>query len=153
MASQQNENITELEIILPDDFHHHFRDNEYLNNTVYHAMKRFGRCIVMPNTVPPIRNKTDADNYFIRIMQSYKHNKSEFTYNTHNIFQPLMTLYLTDKTTSQDIIDAKHYGILACKLYPAGATTNSEYGVTNITNIMDVLNTMSENGILLLVHC
>ncbi len=153
MASQQNENITELEIILPDDFHHHFRDNEYLNNTVYHAMKRFGRCIVMPNTVPPIRNKTDADNYFIRIMQSYKHNKSKFTYNTNYMFQPLMTLYLTDKTTSQDIIDAKHYGILACKLYPAGATTNSEYGVTNITNIMDVLNTMSENGILLLVHC
>ena len=145
-------NNDELEIILPDDFHHHFRDNEFLNDTVYHAMKRFGRCIVMPNTIPPIRNKLDADNYFKRITESYIYNKNHNSKN-HNSFQPLMTLYLTDKTTPQDIIDAKQYGILACKLYPAGATTNSEYGVTDITNITNVLQTMSEQEIILLVHC
>lgn len=152
MKSHYSNCVTELEIILPDDFHHHFRDNDFLKDTVYHAMKRFRRCIAMPNTLPPIRNKIDAHNYFIRIMQSHIQNKAKLKDNTNNMFQPLMTLYLTDKTTSQDIIDAKHYGILACKLYPAGATTNSEYGVTNINNILNVLKTMSENGVLLLVH-
>jgi dihydroorotase len=135
-----------IEIILPDDFHHHFRDNDYLNTTVYYAMQRFGRCIAMPNTVPPIRNKEDADNYLKRILNiSKKFRNSEF--------KPLMTIYLTDNTTIGDIIEAKKYGILACKLYPAGATTNSEYGVTNINNIDSVLQTMSDIGMILLIHC
>ena len=135
-----------IEIILPDDFHHHFRDNDYLNTTVYYAMQRFGRCIAMPNTVPPIRNKEDADNYLKRILNiSKKFSNSEF--------KPLMTIYLTDNTTTEDIIEAKKYGILACKLYPAGATTNSESGVTNINNIDSVLQTMSDIGMILLIHC
>ena len=135
-----------IEIILPDDFHHHFRDNDYLDTTVYYAMQRFGRCIAMPNTVPPIRNKEDADNYLKRILNiSKKFSNSEF--------KPLMTIYLTDNTTIDDIIEAKKYGILACKLYPAGATTNSELGVTNINNIDSVLQTMSDIEMILLIHC
>ena len=144
----------EIEIIVPDDFHNHFRDDTYLNTTVYHAMQRFERIIAMPNTVPPIRNKDDAHKYFIRIMESYIHNKRKYFRNkTCNNFQPLMTLYLTDTTSKEDIISAKHYGILACKLYPAGATTNSNFGVTNIKNIYDILQTMSEIGMILLIHC
>ena len=146
--------INEIEIILPDDFHHHFRDNEFLNDTVYHAMKQFGKCIAMPNTIPPVRNIEDAHKYFLRIAESYNYNKSNKLKNVDcDNFHPLMTLYLTDITTQQDIIDAKENGILACKLYPAGATTNSEYGVTDIKNISSVLQTMSDYGIILLVHC
>jgi dihydroorotase len=140
-------NSKEIEIILPDDFHHHFRDNNFLDTTVYFAMQRFGRCIAMPNTVPPIRNKDDAENYLSRIMKYVNKNKNNTS------FKPLMTLYLTDITTPQDIIDAKNYGILACKLYPAGATTNSKYGVSNINNINSVLETMEKINMILLLHC
>jgi dihydroorotase len=137
----------EIEIILPDDFHHHFRDNQYLETTVHYASQRFGRCIVMPNTVPPIRNKKDAEDYLSRIMEVYSKKKNKHT------FIPLMTLYLTDNTSTQDIIDAKEGGILACKLYPFGATTNSNYGVTNINNIDQILKLMSDINMILLVHC
>lgn len=143
-------NKTEIEIIIPDDFHHHFRDDDILDDTVHHAMNRFSRCIAMPNTVPPIENKTQAHNYFLKIMEACIKNQVNIQNHT---FQPLMTLYLTDNTTEQDIIDAKLYGILACKLYPFGATTNSHRGVTNISNIQNVLQCMSDNGIILLVHC
>ena len=144
----------ELEIIIPDDFHHHFRDNEYLIYTVYHSMQRFNRVLAMPNTNPPIKNKIDAHNYFIRIMEAHIHNKT-FNFRSKHCddFYPLMTLYLTDETTPQDIIDGKHYGVVACKLYPAGATTNSDMGVTNIKNIYKVLDAMSKHKILLLIHC
>ena len=136
----------EIEIILPDDFHHHFRDNLYLETTVFYASQRFGRCIVMPNTVPPIRNKKEAEDYQSRIMKYYPKNNE-------NTFKPLMTLYLTDNTSTQDIMDAKKSGILACKLYPFGATTNSNYGVTNISNIDKILKAMSDVNMILLVHC
>ena len=141
-------NVNEIEIILPDDFHHHFRDNEFLDTTVHYACQRFGRCIVMPNTVPPIRNSSEANHYLLRIKNAYKKEN-----NIKHKFEPLMTLYLTDNTTIEDIIEAKNNGILACKLYPAGATTNSNDGVTNINNIDFVLSTMSNLGIILLVHC
>ena len=72
----------------------------------------------MPNTVPPIKNKIDAHNYFIRIMEAHIHNKTFNVRKTNYDFHPLMTLYLTDKTTPQDIIDAKLYGVVACKLFP-----------------------------------
>lgn len=140
--------MNEIEIILPDDFHHHFRDNEFLNTTVHYASQRFGRCIAMPNLVPPIRNYKEANNYLSRIKNVYKKEN-----NNYNDFEPLMTLYLTDVTTPNDIIEAKNNGILACKLYPAGATTNSNDGVTHINNISNVLKTMSDVGMILLVHC
>ena len=112
----------EIEIILPDDFHHHFRDDQYLETTVHYASQRFGRCIVMPNTVPPIRNKKDAEDYLSRIMEVYSKKK------TDNIFNPLMTLYLTEETNIIDLEKSYKKGkVFAAKLYPAGATTNSEF--------------------------
>ena len=144
----------EIEIILPDDFHHHFRDGNFLIDTVYHSMQRFGRVAAMPNTKPPIQNKIDAHNYFIRIMEAYIHNKTfNFRNESFNNFQPLMTLYLTDKTSEQDIIDAKIYGVVACKLYPMGVTTNSDDGVTNFKNLYPIFEVMSKHGIILQVHC
>ena len=74
-------NKDQIEIILPDDFHNHFRDGEVLKGTVYHAMKRFGRCIAMPNTVPPIRNKIDAHKYFLSIYECSKGKKYVSTIN------------------------------------------------------------------------
>ena len=145
--------IDELDIILPDDFHHHFRDNGFLNDTVHHAMQRFGRCIAMPNTVPPIKTAKDANEYFYRIINSYVRNKINRPKKNNNSFLPLMILYLTDNTSEQDIIDAYYSGVRGCKLYPAGATTNSDSGVTNIKNIFGVLEKMSELEMILLVHC
>ena len=146
-----NKNIVqqEIEIILPDDFHHHFRDNDYLYDTTFFAGQRFGKIIAMPNIIPPVRNILEAHKYYLRIMKAYKNSTKE----QNPEFNPLMTLYLTDKTTPKDIIEAKVYGIKACKLYPAGATTNSENGVTNINKISKVLKEMEINEMILLIHC
>ena len=153
-CKKQDNNVNELEIIIPDDFHHHLRDDDHLIDTVYLAMQRFNRVVVLPNTIPPIKNKIDAHNYFIRIMEAHIHNKTfKSRKEIHNDFFPLMTLYLTDKTTPQDIIDAKLYGVVACKLYPQGATTNSNMGIIDVKTIYPILEEMSKCGILLLVHC
>ena len=143
VCNKEVSDINELEIIIPDDFHHHLRDDDYLIDTVYHAMQRFNRIVVMPNTVPPIKNKIDAHNYFIRIMEAHIHNKTFHLRKNNYDFHPLMTLYLTDKTTPQDIIDAKLYGVVACKLYPHGATTNSNMGIIDVKTIYPVLKEMS----------
>ena len=136
--------MQEIEIILPNDFHHHFRDGEVLQHIVPFAAERFGNVIAMPNIKPPIKNYLDAELYYKRLSK-YIPNDSKL-----NI---LMTLYLTDKTKPEDIILAKNSQIVyACKLYPAGATTNSEYGVTNILNIKDTLKTMELLNMPLLVH-
>ena len=133
-----------IEIIAPDDFHHHFRDGKCLKNVVYHASKRFNRAIAMPNTKPPIRTTDDAISYKKRI---YKWLPDDTD------FKVLMTIYLTDHTTPEELRKAKKSGVVyACKLYPAGATTNSELGVTNISNIESCLKTMSEINLPLLVH-
>ena len=136
--------MSEIEIIKPDDFHHHFRDGETLKDVVKHLSYRFGRAIAMPNTKPPIRTTNDALSYYKRI--------NKYIPDSSNL-NVLMTLYLTDSTSPNELIKAKKSGkIYACKLYPAGATTNSEYGVTNISNINDCLKTMSDIGMPLLVH-
>ena len=135
--------MTTLTITRPDDWHVHLRDGEVLDNTVADISRYFGRAIVMPNLVPPVTNADLAAQYRERIMAA----------NPRQGFEPLMVLYLTDNTTPQDIIDAKESGIVfACKLYPAGATTNSSSGVTDINNIADVIAEMERQGILLLVH-
>ena len=134
----------EIEIIKPDDFHHHFRDGECLQHIVPFGAKRFERMIAMPNTKPPIRTTNEAIIYKEKICKFIPKNSN---------LQILMTLYLTDNTTVQDIYKAKESGIIyACKLYPCGATTNSEYGVTNINNIKFCLKKMAELNIPLLVH-
>ncbi|REL35574.1 dihydroorotase [Thalassotalea euphylliae] len=135
--------MTSLTITRPDDWHVHLRDGEVLPNTVTDISRYFGRAIVMPNLVPPVTNAELAQEYYDRIMAAQPREG----------FKPLMVLYLTDNTTPQDIIDAKNSGLVfACKLYPAGATTNSASGVTDVANIRDVLAEMERQGILLLIH-
>jgi len=139
--------MTELKhtfsIIRPDDWHVHLRDGEVLANTVADISRYFGRAIVMPNLVPPVINAARASAYYQRIMA--------LTTNEH--FKPLMVLYLTDQTTVKDIVEAKQCGLVfAAKLYPSGATTNSSSGVTDITRIYPVLETMQKLEMPLLIH-
>ncbi|QUN06111.1 dihydroorotase [Shewanella yunxiaonensis] len=135
--------MTTLTIIRPDDWHVHLRDGEVLTDTVRDISRYNGRGVVMPNTVPPVTTTELAKQYRERIMAQPHASQ----------FQPLMTLYLTDNTSPEEIRTAKASGIVvACKLYPAGATTNSDSGVTSVKNIYPVLNAMQEEGLLLLVH-
>ena len=135
--------MTSLTITRPDDWHVHLRDGEALTNTVADISRYFGRAIVMPNLVPPVVNADDARAYYDRIMACEP--EAHFT--------PLMVLYLTDNTTPEDIAKAKESGIVyAAKLYPAGATTNSSSGVTDISKLGPVLEAMQKHNMLLLVH-
>ncbi|WP_462158140.1 dihydroorotase [Pseudoalteromonas sp. GB56] len=136
---------TEQRITLtrPDDWHIHLRDGEQLKDTVRDASRYIGRAIIMPNLVPPATCTDTALAYRDRIMAA----------GPQAHFEPLMVLYLTDNTTPDEIRKAKATGkIVAAKLYPAGATTNSASGVTDIENIYPVLEAMQEVGMLLLVH-
>lgn len=135
--------MTTLTITRPDDWHVHLRDGEVLADTVRDISRYNGRALIMPNTVPPVTNTEMALAYRDRIMAQ----------NPSATFQPLMSLYLTDSTSADDIRQAKASGaVVAAKLYPAGATTNSDSGVTNAKNIYPVLQAMQEEGMLLLVH-
>jgi len=144
MTNQTNTNqINTLTITRPDDWHVHLRDGEVLKNTVKDISRYFGRAIVMPNLVPPVTNTELAKSYHQRIMSAQP--KSSF--------KPLMVLYLTDATSPQDIIEAKDSGIVfAAKLYPAGATTNSSSGVTDVAKMKDVFAAMQNVGMPLLIH-
>ncbi|UAA38294.1 dihydroorotase [Paraneptunicella aestuarii] len=135
--------MTELTIIQPDDWHVHLRDNDMLPETVPATARCFRRAIVMPNLVPPVTNAEMALQYRSRI---------EAAAPAGSDFEPLLTLYLTNKTLPEDIITAKRAGILAAKLYPAGATTNSDAGVASLSALYPVFETMAEQGMLLLVH-
>ena len=135
--------MTQLTITAPDDWHLHFRDGEMLNETVPATARCFKRAIVMPNLAPPVTNKEQALAYRQRILESLPSNSN---------FNPLMTLYLTNKTSGQDIKDAVSKEIPAAKLYPAGATTNSSAAVKGIESLYPVFEVMSEVGMLLLIH-
>lgn len=132
-----------LTITAPDDWHIHLRDGAYLKTTVADVARQFRRAIVMPNLVPPVMTAEQAMLYRKRIIAECPQERE---------FDPLMVLYLTDNTTAEDIREAKRAGIVACKLYPAGATTNSASGVTDIQKIIPTLEAMAEHGLLLLVH-
>ena len=135
-----------LEITLrrPDDWHIHLRDDDALPRTVTDAAAQFGRAIVMPNLVPPVTNTELALAYRERILAQRPAGSQ---------FEPLMTLYLTDNTTADDIFTAHKSGqIKAVKLYPAGATTNSDSGVIDIMQRAEVFAAMQEVGMPLLVH-
>lgn len=136
--------MTTLEITRPDDWHVHLRDGAALADTAPAMARYFGRAIIMPNLVPPVMNASQALDYKARINASQADSPRQF--------EPLMVLYLTDNTTAEDIRAAKQAGVVACKLYPAGATTNSDSGVTDIKKLYPVLQAMQEQGILLLVH-
>lgn len=135
--------MTTLTITRPDDWHVHLRDGEVLTDTVRDISRYNGRALIMPNTVPPVTTTEMALAYRERIMAAKPQSQ----------FQPQMALYLTDNTSPEEIRKAKASGaVVAAKLYPAGATTNSDSGVTSAKNIYPVLQTMQEEGMLLLVH-
>lgn len=128
----------------PDDWHLHLRDGEMLKAVLPYTAQHFARAVVMPNLKPPVTTTALALAYRERIMQALP---------AHMTFTPLMTVYLTDETNPNDLTRGYEEGILfAAKLYPAGATTNSENGVTDIQNISTVLDRMQRLGMPLLIH-
>ena len=133
-----------ISIIKPDDWHVHLRDNSIMSAVIRETSVLYGRAIVMPNLMPPILNKKDAENYKKKIMALIPE--------TDN-FIPLMTIYLTQNTTKEEIKTSYSNGnVFAAKLYPAGATTNSEFGVNDILKIIPLLEYMAEIGMPLLIH-
>jgi dihydroorotase len=139
--------INTITLIQPDDLHLHVREGDALKSVVPDTARQFARAIIMPNLADPITTVEQAQNYREEILASVTDLENGSS------FDPLMTLYLTDKTTADTIIKAKASGIIhALKLYPAGATTNSDKGVTNLKNIYSALDAMQETGIPLLVH-
>ncbi len=136
--------MTRLTLSRPDDFHLHLRDADALPVVVPHSAERFGRAIIMPNLKPPVTTTGQAMAYRQRIMASVPAGWD---------FTPLMALYLTDNTRPETIAEAMQSGgIHAVKLYPAGATTNSDSGVTNISKAEAALAAMAEAGLPLLMH-
>lgn len=136
--------MNELTIIRPDDWHLHLRDGDVLSNLVGHTAERFNRAIVMPNLKPPVSSAIAAEAYYQRIVAATPAGMK---------FQPLMTLYLTDQLKPEEISRAKDRGlVVAVKYYPAGATTNSESGVTVMNKVYPVLERLAELGMPLLVH-
>ncbi len=134
---------TTLTLTRPDDWHLHVRDGIPLNTVVPHTAAQFGRAIIMPNLRPPVTTAEQALAYKQRIQAAVPVGVS---------FEPLMTLYLTDNTPPEEVVRAKAAGVVAFKLYPAGATTNSDAGVTDIRKTYATLEAMQREGILLLVH-
>ncbi len=132
-----------LTITRPDDWHLHVRDGAPLHTVVPHTAAQFGRAIIMPNLRPPVTTAQQALEYKQRILAAVPQGVA---------FEPLMTLYLTDNLPPAEIVRAKEAGVVACKLYPAGATTNSDAGVTDIRKTYRTLEAMQKAGLLLLVH-
>lgn len=137
--------MTELLLTRPDDWHLHLRDGDALNHTVPAVARYFGRAIVMPNLVPPVTTAQEARAYRDRIEQAQA--------NCPRRFEPLMVLYLTDRTTPADILEAQRSDwVYAAKLYPAGATTHSDSGVADLSHLDPVLEAMQDCGLPLLIH-
>ncbi len=132
-----------ITLIRPDDWHLHVRDGDALDAVVPHTAARFGRALIMPNLKPPVTTTEQALAYRERILAAVPGSR----------FDPLMSLYLTDKLPPDEIDRAKASGrIVAVKLYPAGATTNSDAGVTSIDKVYPVLERMEALGMVLCVH-
>ena len=128
----------------PDDWHLHLRDGDALKAVLPHTVRQFARAIVMPNLKPPVRSVADASAYRDRILAAIPNGQP---------FEPLMTLYLTDNTSPEEIIAAKESGFVkAVKYYPSGATTNSEFGVTDIRKCDRVFEAMQQVDMPLLMH-
>jgi len=136
--------ITELTLTRPDDWHLHLRDGDGLKAVLPDTAKQFARAIVMPNLRPPVTTAEAALAYYQRIKQALPAGLT---------FEPLMTLYLTDNTPAQEIVAARASGVVqAVKLYPAGATTNSDSGVTSLHKCAGALAEMEKQGMPLLIH-
>ena len=136
--------MDQISIIQPDDWHLHLRDGRALETTVPAAARGFGRGIIMPNLTPPATTVAGVAAYRERILAERPEGSN---------WEPLMVLYLTDNTDPEEIRAAKECGFIqGCKYYPAGATTNSDSGVTDLANISAVLETMQEVGMVLQLH-
>ncbi len=135
--------MTTITITRPDDWHLHVRDGDALRTVVPHTAAQFARAIIMPNLRPPVTTAAQALGYKARIQAAVPQGVA---------FEPLMTLYLTDNLPADEIRRAKDAGVVAAKLYPAGATTNSDAGVTDLRKTYKTLEAMQREGILLLVH-
>ena len=134
---------TTLTLTRPDDWHLHVRDGDALRTVVPHTAAQFGRALIMPNLRPPVTTTDAALAYCARIKAAVPHGVQ---------FEPLMTLYLTDTLPVDEVRRARQSGLVAVKLYPAGATTHSDAGVTNLRKTYPVLEAMQREGLLLLVH-
>ena len=143
MNPMQNSQTNTLTITRPDDWHLHVRDGAALNTVVPHTAAQFGRAIIMPNLKPPVTTAEQALAYKARIQAAVPAGVQ---------FEPLMTLYLTDNLPADEIARARDAGVVAVKLYPAGATTNSDAGVTDLRKTYKTLEAMQKAGLLLLVH-
>ena len=132
-----------LTLTRPDDWHLHVRDGDALATVVPHTAAQFARAIIMPNLRPPVTTAAQALAYRERILAAVPAGVA---------FEPLMTLYLTDNLPADEIARAKDAGVVALKLYPAGATTNSDAGVTDIRKTYKTLEAMQRAGLPLLVH-
>jgi len=141
--------INSITIRQPDDWHLHLRDGPVLDSVVPHSARQFARAIIMPNLQPPVTNVHMALSYRDRIMESVRRSVG-----ANSNFNPLMTLYLTDNTSAHDIKSAHQSGMVyAVKLYPAGATTNSDAGVTDLMGrCTSALEELQKLGMPLLVH-
>ena len=138
-----NAPTSSITITRPDDWHTHLRDGDALATVVPHTAAQFARAIVMPNLKPPVTTAAQAVAYRERIAAHVPAGQH---------FEPLMTLYLTDNLPPAEIRRAREAGVVALKLYPAGATTNSDAGVTDIRKTYATLEAMQKEGLLLLVH-
>jgi dihydroorotase len=142
--NDQNQNATHLTIREPDDWHLHLRDDAMLALIVNFSARQFARAIIMPNLVPPVTTVAAAQAYRERILRALPQGRN---------FTPLMTAYLTDEIDPDEITTGFERGVFtACKLYPAGATTNSTAGVTDVRKIRPVLEQMQTIGMPLLIH-
>jgi len=136
--------MNKLTIIKPDDWHLHLRDSHFMEAVVADSARQFGRAIIMPNLVPPVRSCADAIAYRQRICSALPNDSP---------FNPLMTLYLTDNTSIDEIRAASESEFIhGAKLYPAGATTNSDAGVTDLKKLGPVFEAMQKYGLILQVH-
>ncbi len=133
----------QITLTSPDDWHLHVRDGDALRTVVPHTAAQFGRAIIMPNLRPPVTTAAQALAYKARIQAAVPEGVQ---------FEPLMTLYLTDNLPPDEIRRAADAGVVAAKLYPAGATTNSDAGVTDLRKTYKTLEAMQRAGLLLLVH-
>mmetsp|Transcript_37316 Transcript_37316/g.92864 ORF Transcript_37316/g.92864 Transcript_37316/m.92864 type:complete len:351 (+) Transcript_37316:3-1055(+) len=138
--------VERLSMLKPDDFHVHLRDGEtVLGQMVPAVARQFRRAICMPNLKPPVTTTALALEYRARILAALPAEQ-------RGSFEPLMTLYLTEQTTPEEIAQAAAAGIRAVKLYPAGATTNSSAGVRDVDNVLPALRAMALHGLPLLIH-
>jgi dihydroorotase len=134
---------SQITLTRPDDWHLHVRDGAAMAAVVPHSARQFARAIIMPNLRPPVTTAQQAVAYRDRILACVPAGLA---------FEPLMTLYLTDNLPPQEIVRAKAAGVVALKLYPAGATTNSDAGVTDLRKTWPTLEAMQREGLVLLVH-